>query len=461
MADSLIDFGKISHLGMEMDRNRIYEQNSLQQAQQNRIQAEHVQQQGLSKAYDELSKFEESPSYAGLQADRQIDLTIAKGNILQSLVGKELPLPSKAELLGGRDSINTMMNTMKTGTPEQVRDVTTKAAFENPKWARLLFDDLNKAGELNTHFQEVDAKLKLNAAQLERLNVQNGRYKLQQNLFTEHASALGRVTALATEPRFSKDFQAVLGMERPESRQAYLALHPAFAKEFDSALAPEKQMMGFVDPNAAMVTGQATTPGMIAGLMQHVEARSLAVRDAQAKDPNGQAPIEMADELAGYSAVQKARQIEAAWLQDPYNKTTWKALKKSEQDLRILQSSTGKKLSEVADQRNVLAQTKFDQQTQSKLAEADLQDAYIQGLNNGQDDNQALGSAITEVKKRYPGVPFDATKILNPAYKGKQTVENVTYDKKQNVKEAGQLASVLGVTRVNYLASVSSVLTQA
>ena len=440
-------------------RNDIYEKNSLLQAEQNKIDQQKLKQNTAFRAFDELGKMADHPALA-TNLDKQADLLLMQGQVMATGLGVKVPLPSKDELLGGFEQTKTLMRAMRSGDQEKASGALMDAMTANPKWARTVLDDMKKAGDLTTQMQELDLRLQTHRSQLEAINVKTGRMKMQEGLFTEHAAGLTRVANLAGDPKFARQFQEVLSFQKPEARQAYLNLpeNQAFRAAFEQQIEAEKKDMGFFDSLGKEAEG--LQPQKVHLLEQDVMARSAALADAQAKSPDGQAPQEQAEDLKGYNAVWKARQVEAEWLKDPYNKDKWKALKKAEQDLKILQGGTTKKLTDLGDQRLALAQSKFDLKTQTGLAESDLQSEFIKGITHGKADSQSLGDAIAVVKQKYPGVPFDATKIENPDKKGKQTITLLSPTERTNIAEertlVGQLDKIIESYDPNYVGMFDS-----
>ena len=440
-------------------RNDIYEKNSLLQAEQNKIDQQKLKQNTAFRAFDELGKMADHPALA-TNLDKQADLLLMQGQVMATGLGVKVPLPSKDELLGGFEQTKTLMRAMRSGDQEKASGALMDAMTANPKWARTVLDDMKKAGDLTTQMQELDLRLQTHRSQLEAINVKTGRMKMQEGLFTEHAAGLTRVANLAGDPKFARQFQEVLSFQKPEARQAYLNLpeNQAFRAAFEQQIEAEKKDMGFFDSLGKEAEG--LQPQKVHLLEQDVMARSAALADAQAKSPDGQAPQEQAEDLKGYNAVWKARQVEAEWLKDPYNKDKWKALKKAEQDLKILQGGTTKKLTDLGDQRLALAQSKFDLKTQTGLAESDLQNEFIKGITHGKADSQSLGDAIAVVKQKYPGVPFDATKIENPDKKGKQTITLLSPTERTNIAEertlVGQLDKIIESYDPNYVGMFDS-----
>ena len=449
----------IQNLSETRRRNDIYEQNSLLQAEQVKVDQQKLKQTTAFRAFDELGKMADHPALA-TNLDKQADLLLMQGQVMATGLGVKVPLPSKDELLGGFEQTKTLMRAMRSGDQEKASGALMDAMTANPKWARTVLDDMKKAGDLTTQMQELDLRLQTHRAQLEAINVKTGRIKMQQGLFTEHAAGLTRVTNLGGDPKFARQFQEVLSFQKPEARQAYLNLpeNQAFKQAFEQQIDAEKKDMGFFDGMGQEAEG--LQPQKVHLLEQDVMARSAALADAQAKSPDGQAPQDQAEDLKGYNAVWKARQVEAEWLKDPYSKDKWRALKKAEQDLKILQGGTTKKLTDLGDQRLALAQSKFDLKTQTGLAESELQNEFIKGITHGKADSQSLGDAIAVVKQKYPGVPFDATKIENPDKKGKQTITLLSPTERTNIAEertlVGQLDKIIESFDPNYVGMFDS-----
>lgn len=421
MADSMLDFSKVAnlalgigHLEQQAESNRLqgernafmeahYEDQADLQRSAQKLDAQRLKQTSAFRGFDELEKIKNHPTLA-TNRGKQIDLLLAQGTLLEQGLGVKVPMPDRDELMGGYDSMDRFVKTMRNGTDEEKFAATTDMLASNPVYASKVFDDMKKAGDVSTHMEEMQMKIEANKAKLQSLNLKNAKANLQQNFFTQHVASLGGVTQLATDPRYAEHLRKVQSFESDKAKQIYLGMHPDFKEQFEASL---KQASGPIDE----IAGQ---------LKDNIDARYTAIHAAQAKD--GEAPLELVDETSGYESVYAARQAQAAFLADPYNKQNWKNLKAAEQNVRILQGKAGKQISEIADARTALMETKFDAKQQSGLAESMLEESFINNLNGGDDDNQSLGKAIKAVKQKYPGVPFDATKILNPNKKGKSEI---------------------------------------
>lgn len=422
MADSMMDFGKVANLAMGVSRLAIAEESNRLQAQRNAFQEQHyedqadlqreaqrldakrLQQTAAIKGSDELDKIMAHPTVATNRV-KQAELLRAKATMLEQGLGVKIPMPDQEELMGGYESMDRLIKTIRDGTPEQRMEAATNAFASNPQYFSKVFDDMKKAGDLSTHMEELKIKMDLHRTQLQALNQKNAKASLQSNFYTQHVSALGATSSLVTDARFAEHLRKLQSFEQEKAKQIYLDMHPDFKEAWD------KKVQGEL----------STLPAITDSLKDEIDAKWDTIRQRQAAD--GEAPKELIDEVAGYESVYAARQAQAAFLADPYNKQNWKNLKAAEQNVQVLNGRAGKQLSDIADQRTQIMREKLDNKQQTGLAESALQESFINHLNDGMDDNQALGQAIKAVRKQYPNVPFDATKVLNPNKKGRSQIE--------------------------------------
>lgn len=403
MANSLIDFGQVAQTAIALGqlaetqrRNDIYQQNSLQdlqrievQREQNRIEQARLKQSTAFRAFDELEKLKNHPTNVQNPL-AQVDLTYAQGRLLETGLGINVPLPSREEMVGGYESIKSLVKTLKDGTPEEKREAAAQAMIANPTWGRQILDDMKKAGEVSTQIQELDLKIQANQAKLESLNKRNASLGMQQNLYTEHLSAMKRVSDLTADPKYQQHLRKLHSLPDAKARQAYLAVHPIFKEQFESDLSREGVPL----------------PGIVFQLREERDIRKQALIESQER--TGQIPAELEEELSGYEVVRRARELEQEFIQDPYNPETWKAFRKAQQDLRILHTTAGKKVSEIADARLQLAQTKFDvqQDAQKNLAAAQVEFGKLP-------PGQQTAQKAAEIAGKYQNVlPEDVRKAV-------------------------------------------------
>lgn len=421
MAKSLIDFGTmmqaaigLGQLDVAQERNRLtanaqaldaqqFERRADIQEENNRLEEKRIKQNSAFRGFDELQKLRDHPSLA-MNRGKQVDLVMAQGALLEQALGIKVPLPSREEMAGGYEAVDRFVKTIRSGKPEEKLAAATDMFAANPTFAKMALEDMKKAGEVSVQMEELSMKMQLHGAQLQALNLKNARANLQQNFYTEHVAGLSRSVQLASDPKYKDVLTKVMNFEKPEARQIFLNMNPEFRDTFEADVKRQ------VEPVTANLQA----------IQEEIQARRDAIEDVRAR--TGEAPQEQVEELMGLEAVANARQAQVDYLSNPYDREKWRGLRKAEQDLKILQGKAGKQISEIADQRTALMREKFDQKTQSGLAESSLQEQYINNLNSGMDDNQALGAAIKKVKQTYPGVPFDSTKILNPAKKGRLDV---------------------------------------
>lgn len=421
MAGGMLDLGQVANLAMGVSRLTLAEQSQKLQEQRlatqeahyeetaelqrnaQKLDAEKMRQTAAIKGSDEIDKIMEHPTVA-TNRGKQVQLLKAKATMLEQGLGVKIPMPDDDELMGGYESMDRLIKTIREGTPEERMVAATNAFASNPKYFSKVFDDMKKAGDLSTYMEELQIRMDLHKTQLQALNQKTAKTSLQQNFYTQHVSALGATSSLQSDPRFAEHLRKMQSFTQEKARDIYLDMHPDFKAAWDKKSQSEL----------------ATLPAITDALKEEIDAKWDAIRQAQARD--GEAPKELVDEVAGYESVYAARQAQAAFLADPYNKQNWKNLRAAEQNVQVLNGRTGKQLSDIADQRTQIMQTKLDNKQQTGLAESLLEESFINHLNDGKDDNQALGAAIKDVRKQYPGVPFDATKIVNPSKKGRSEI---------------------------------------
>jgi hypothetical protein len=193
--------------------------------------------------------------------------------------------------------------------------------------------------------ESLQSKLALNKAQLEALNVRTGRAKMAENFFTEHSGALGRVALLPMEKEFAEPYRKVIsftGDNVQQAREIFLQQNPILKSEFEKRLIAERPAV------------EAT----VQRLEETIDVKWAAMREYQAA--NGQAPQELVDEISALEAAYKARRTELDYIDNPYDKETYKSLQKMHQDLKIRQSAAGKQIGEIANERTALMTRRYE-----------------------------------------------------------------------------------------------------
>lgn len=365
MAQSLLDLGPIiqlAQMGMQMERldlarqqeARQVKRDAIQQEQFDRRQAFEEQQHKLEqrkadqtaafRGFDEMEKIKAHPSMA-TNRERQIDILMAQGSLMERGLGVKVPLPDRDELRGGFESVDKFIKVMRTGTDEEKFNATADMLASNPKYGMQVLDDMKKAGDVSMQMESLQSKLALNKAQLEALNVRTGRAKMAENFFTEHSGALGRVALLPMEKEFAEPYRKVIsftGDNVQQAREIFLQQNPILKSEFEKRLLSERPAV------------EAT----VQRLEEAIDVKWAAMREYQAA--NGQAPQELVDELSALEAAYKARRTELDYIDNPYDKETYKSLQKMHQDLKIRQSAAGKQIGEIANERTALMSRKYE-----------------------------------------------------------------------------------------------------
>lgn len=356
--ESLLDFGpvmQLAQMGMQMDRLDLAKQQEARQVQRDAIQQEQfdrneaLHQRKLAKeqadgAMTTLQKLQSNPNIA-FNRRAQMDITKATMAALEHGYGVKLPQFSEDELNGSLEQVNEFMQAYRSGDEKAILEKATTMAAAAPDAFLKVAKDMKEAGDVSFHLLETEQKVEANRAKLAELNVRTGRAKMAENFFTEHSGALGRVALLPMEKEFAEPYRKVIsftGDNVQQAREIFLQQNPILKSEFEKRLLSERPAV------------EAT----VQRLEESIDARWAAVREHQAA--NGAAPQEMVDELAAMEAAYKARRTELSYIDNPYDKDTYKELQKMHQDLKIRQSAAGKQVGEIANERTALMTRRYE-----------------------------------------------------------------------------------------------------
>lgn len=408
---SLFDLPSMMHFAVSMGQleqtqrhNDILEQRTDLDRSAQELTKQKLRYDMATRGFDEIEKLMGTPQVA-LNPQAQLGLQKAQFQLLKHGLGVQIDLPSDEELLGAGTQAQAMARTLLRGTQEEKAAALEQLTIAAPKYGIKFLTELKQMNDLSVQGEMLRLKLLQNQTALEANNLKMGRAKMAQGLFAEHLGAVSTTIGLGGDERFKDDFAKVLAYEKPETRQTFLKIRPDFQRPFEDEVKRRA----------------AALPQVLEGLDQEISARRDAL--VQAQTQTGEAPQHMVEELQGYVAAYKARQAELEWTANPYDKTTWKALKTAQQNLRVRLDGATKQATDINEQRLKIAQQKFDAGEQTKLASAYVQKQFLTYLDQGHKDNQAALLAMKDAEKEFPGVPVDPGKIENYEKKGRLGVE--------------------------------------
>ncbi len=427
MAQSMLDFGQVMQFAMGMqnlevaqERNRLTaahqqtQESQFDESMEMRQQEHTLQQQQLRKtqsdsAFTSLEKLKLDPSLA-LNRERQMDITQAQVAALEHGMGVKIRLPDRDEMRGGYESVDKFVKLIQdpNATSEDKYAATVNLTASNPAFGIKLIEDMKKAGDVSFQMEELHDKLSRNKAQLAALNVKTGHMKMQENFFTEHSGAVGRVLMLPTDKNFAEDYRKIVsfsGDNVQQAREVFRQQHPLLETEFEKRLQQER-------PAVEAVVQQ---------LEQGIDARWTAVREYQAKE--GAAPQEMVDELAAMEGAYKARRAELNFIENPYDKDNYKELQKMHQDLRIRQSSAGKQLGAIANEQTQLMSNKYDDKKAMDTNIAKAQQDYFE-LDTPKQTTQAAAKLARQYGVKVEDVLKDPNKSLVTVNQKQESAES-------------------------------------
>lgn len=437
--ESLLDVGgavrnalALGNLQESQRRNDLTSRNADLEQQRLEQEDSRLRQNAVFRGFSEVDKLAESPAFS--TPGQQVKLRLFQANLIRDGLGmKEMPVPDEAELMGGMDQFTKNLRLfVNGGSPDERRAAFAEMATAMPEYTGKLLDDMKKMGELDVQGEQLRVKLETDKANLKALNLKYSRAAIQQGLYSEHAGALARSQQLLDAPEFQPHFRKIQSLS-PEARQAYLAANPKFAQAFDRAIKPQLETFGGVDQAFEEAFGEDVQPRLLSGLKQEVDAKRQSRQEVFERD--GEIPAEMDEEIGGLELVRKAREVQYAWMKDPFNPEKIKLLKKAQSDIKAASAAAGKTMGDVQDERLAFQQTKFDAEQQAKRAEDYAQERKMFYLNSGHKEEKAAFLASKDVGEKFPDTPYGAEK-LQPK---KALVENkiVQTQEKEEAKQVG------------------------
>jgi hypothetical protein len=430
MPGEMIDFGKFAQTAIAFQnlqetirRNDIgaqglvLEQGRLAaQQQQNRLEAQRLQQQDGVAILNQIDKLEESPFFASDKA-RAAKLLAFRGQVIRDKLGvKDVPIPEDAaDALGGYEAYRKLYQSVSSNNPAEREEALVELAVANPKQFKVLLDDYGKSAELPLKMQNIKLTLEMNQEKLDALKLKKTSAELQDGLYGLNLAELREPLQTTRDPKIEAHFRKMQGMSQ-EARDAYARLYPDVAQQLTDV--------------QFLQSGNAFNG--VLKLERELAVRKQALQLAQEQAPTGQARPELAEEVQAYQSALQARKAQYDWLQNResfFDPEKYKQVLTEEQNLRIAQGKPRAALASVADERMKFAALMRD----DKLAAAELkknealglqrgQEVYLTQLQAGDDDVTAAVKAAQVVRKEFPGVPVDLTKFENPNKKGKLDV---------------------------------------
>lgn len=222
MADSLIDFGQMAQNLQGFERNRIYEQNSLQQTEQNRLQGVQLKQNQDRMRLDGLVRLKDDPT---VKASQELG-----DRVLMEIVGVAAPeLKDQALTLiqKGRASMWKAVQGMQSGDADRTAlGILEVATTLSPDDAKKLEESVLTIPKMAEAMKTLRSRNALNEARTEDLHnktaeVEAGHFKYGQAV-RDFALPLSQTE----DPKFIRALKSahVLGQEKSElSRDTLLA----------------------------------------------------------------------------------------------------------------------------------------------------------------------------------------------------------------------------------------------
>ena len=387
MPESLIDFGQIAQTMQGFERNRIYEENSIQQREQNRLHAlqlkqnaEHMQLGGLLKLAD----------------DPTISANPAKKNQVLSAAWKLAGLPDVdvRDFQRGLDARQEHLQGLLENDPAKAADAFVKvAASASPTELKQLTDAAKDYHTLRDRIENVNAMQQYDQARFDKLHANQA--KVDIGLFP-YAQGV-------------RDFTA--------------ALHGTDQKEFMtnmlmfSKLGPEKGKAIATPPMAATTAKNANDLAERYSQIADQAKMQLTLLENGQPLAKGQHKRDFVEQVEVGSRMAEAYDTLGQWALNPYDKTTLKAARTAKSTIEGYRKELDKldaanKSENIAVARDSLS---FKQSEagikhfhEQAVSEAQINfgksvDAFRQRTGT-EPSNENINTIATQVQTKFPGV---------------------------------------------------------
>lgn len=414
-----LDIGKIYELDIQQQRldqdrqrNSLYEQNlHIERRKQAETEAAHVQREKFKK-FEIGTKLLDDPTIPQ-DFKAKINQMIA-----QEAGFGDLDMQA---MQGSQETLKQIGDAYRKGDRAGLEAGTLDLAYQHPKLALDNLALLEKTQGLSQKALEHRTNLQLNQARLERMHEEHTGWQAAHNEYRPMVETLD-----AHLNQFG-ELGPSLYAKSPQARKALLAGNPTVKKLVDEA----RDRSG------------------VSAMMETEAKKELAYWDAQQRaidqGESTLSPDIVAIRTESAKQVIRARQAEQKWLnslrQDTWDKAAFTDLKQVREQLNASVTGAKAKMKSISDERLALQERKFDATQAGTRAVAEAQNRYA-GLPDQERTPQAAARIAREVEMRFGVLPNTEDVMKGAKDPNRPLVEVSTYDRKQNVQEAGKLANV-------------------
>lgn len=423
MPESLIDLGGMTNQAIHLAQLAQYQRmNDTRQARQ--------EQDDRLTTVARRSELLKNPLIHGTSSELEL--------ISDNLKDLGLRPPPREELLASRESIRhaSRITADPNATNDQKQDAWMGAFMHSPELTKQALSTLEQSANYDEKRYKTLLEMDRMSGQIREMNQKQNTIELRQNVYSTTGGILNRLADTInlkdpTNPSrtFAPVFQRLLATKDENAKKILLAPVKGLESAFRS------QLLNYRDA----VTDQFSS------FQQEYGPLNEAVKQAQAEGK----PVDPSD-LAKIKALELTGQAQAVlnqWVEKPYDKQNWTRLQNMVQHVKAAASGTSKELSDLYSTRqgmlsNAIARTDLAVTTQQIAIATNRAQSLFGALPDKEQTSQSAAKIANDLH-RETGLWVSVEEIRKASKEpNKPLVEVNTYDKKQNVAEAGKLANV-------------------
>jgi DNA-binding XRE family transcriptional regulator len=416
--ESLLDIGKIAQLGNLVEtrrRNDLYEQNSLLQAERNRIEAQQAQQAKDSRDLTAFLKLADDPR---VKANPQMsDLALTRAWQLGG--GPEL---SPDALQRGRDSMRKHLDGLATGDREVAGDALIELQTTlGPDDANKIVTAVQNVDKISEYSANVEAMRALQGARFEKLHNQQSKINAGELPYSQGVRDFTTLLHGTDNPAFLRISKAAAKIT-PANGAHPRTVGAALAKD-----QPEVARFGSQTYEQAAKTA-ADQAARIADTVGQTEQTLQLVEQGEPLPPHT-TKRDLIERVEVGKTMLDAYSTMATWAEDPYNLTKLKDAKtaqalivKKRTELEALKTSTSEESIAIRREAQTFRETEAGKKHLGEQAQNVGQDAYITFLEGGDAPLTAARKAAAAAKSSTGFLP-DSSKFVNPGKKNTLAID--------------------------------------
>lgn len=423
--NSLLDMNQMmnmmimtGHLGQQARRNDIYEQNSLAQIEQNKIDQQKIDETRDSRQMNFWMKMSDDPR---VKAAPGMANQALKNAWAVSTKGKGVQLTDEMLQRGG-DQVRSTLDAMANGNRQQAQDgYLDLIVTQGPDDANKMIQGLQNTGKLADQAENIQSMRQLQTARFQKIHDAQAKIMAGELPYSQGLRDFSTLLQGTDSPDFLRIAKAASKIPPQQG------INP---KTIGANLATGyPEVAAFGGPQYETARDQASQM-----------ARNLADQTAQAQQtldlhqqgeplPKGTTPRDYMERIEVGKTLLDSYTKMATWADDPYNLTKLRQAKQAQSiieqkrtALDSLKSSTSQEIINIRQQAQTFHETEAGKKHLGEQAQNFGQQTYLDHLANGATPVDAARRATLATQDKYGVIP-DSSKYVDPSKKGSLSLD--------------------------------------